>query len=108
MDTPRKTLTIVDNRTGKTYEVPVRQGCIPAMALREIRVSQDDFGLMSYDPGFLNTASCKSAITFIDGDQGILRYRGYPIEQLAEHSSFLEVAYQIGGASCRERVFSSV
>lgn len=93
MDTPRETLTIVDNRTGKTYEVPIEQGCIPALALRDIRVSRDDFGLMSYDPGFLNTASCKSAITFIDGDKGILRYRGYPIEQLAEHSSFLEVAY---------------
>ncbi|MCP3099586.1 citrate synthase [Myxococcus sp. K15C18031901] len=90
---PKDTLTITDNRTGKTYEVPVENGCIRTNALRQIKVSDDDFGLMGYDPAFLNTANCKSAITFIDGDKGILEYRGYPIEQLAEKSSYLEVAY---------------
>jgi citrate synthase len=89
------TLTIIDNRTGKRYELPVEHGTIRAMDLRQIRVSDDDFGLMSYDPAFMNTASCKSRITFIDGDKGILRYRGYPIEQLAERSTYLEVAYLI-------------
>jgi citrate synthase len=87
------TLTIIDNRTGKKYEVPVQDGTIRAMDLRQIKVSDDDFGLMSYDPAFMNTASCRSAITFIDGDRGILEYRGYPIEQLAEKASYLEVAY---------------
>ncbi|AGC45749.1 MULTISPECIES: citrate synthase [Myxococcus] len=90
---PKDTLTITDNRTGKQYEVPVENGCIRTNALRQIKVSDDDFGLMGYDPAFLNTANCKSAITFIDGDKGILEYRGYPIEQLAEKSSYLEVAY---------------
>jgi citrate synthase len=89
----RETLTITDNRTGRTYEVPVTDGTIHATDLRQIKVADDDFGLMSYDPAFMNTASCRSAITFIDGDQGILMYRGYPIEQLAEKSNFLEVAY---------------
>ena len=89
----KDTLTITDNRTGKQYEVPVAEGTIRAMDLRQIKTSEDDFGLMTYDPAFMNTASCRSAITFIDGDKGILRYRGYPIEQLAEHCSFLEVAY---------------
>ncbi|MDQ2971027.1 MAG: citrate synthase [Acidobacteriota bacterium] len=89
----RDALTIVDGRTGKSYEVPVQDGTIRAIDLRQIKVSPDDFGLMSYDPAFLNTASCRSRITFIDGDRGILRYCGYPIEQLAEHSSYLEVAY---------------
>ncbi|MCP3141971.1 citrate synthase [Pyxidicoccus xibeiensis] len=89
----KDTLTITDNRTGKTYEVPIENGCIRTNALRQIKASEDDFGLMGYDPAFLNTANCKSAITFIDGDKGILEYRGYPIEQLAEKSSFLEVAY---------------
>jgi citrate synthase len=89
------TLTITDNRTGRHYEIPIEQGVIRAMDLRRIKVSDDDFGLMSYDPAFTNTASCKSRVTFIDGDQGILRYRGYPIEQLAERSSYLEVAYLI-------------
>jgi len=93
MSEAAETLTIVDNRTGKTYEVPVRDGAISAMDLRAIKVGEGDFGLMSYDPGFKNTASCRSEVTFIDGDKGILRYRGYPIEQLAEQSSFLEVAY---------------
>ena len=90
---PKDTLTITDNRTGKTYEVPIENGCIRTNNLRQIKVSDEDFGLMGYDPAFLNTANCKSAITFIDGDKGILEYRGYPIEQLAERSSFLEVAY---------------
>jgi citrate synthase len=89
----KDTLTITDNRTGKTYEIPIENGCIRTNALRQIKASDDDFGLMGYDPAFLNTANCKSAITFIDGDKGILEYRGYPIEQLAEKSSFLEVAY---------------
>jgi citrate synthase len=87
------TLTVIDNRTGKQYEIPIEHGTIPAKDLRKIKVSGDDFGLMSYDPAFMNTASCKSTITFIDGDRGILRYRGYPIEQLAERSNYLEVAY---------------
>jgi citrate synthase len=89
----KDSLTVTDNRTGKSYELPVSEGCIKAADLRQIRVSDDDFGLMAYDPAYLNTASCRSAITFIDGDRGILRYRGYPIEQLAEKASFLEVAY---------------
>ncbi|XXF81120.1 citrate synthase [Myxococcaceae bacterium GXIMD 01537] len=89
----KDTLTITDNRTGKTYEVPIENGCIRTNALRQIKVGDDDFGLMGYDPAFLNTANCKSAITYIDGDKGILEYRGYPIEQLAENSSFLEVCY---------------
>ena len=88
-----ESLTITDNRTGKTYEIPIEDGAIRATALRQIKVSADDFGLMSYDPAFLNTASCRSGITFIDGDKGILRYRGYPIEQLAERCTYLEVAY---------------
>jgi citrate synthase len=91
--TATDTLTITDNRTGQSYEVPIEDGTIRAMALREIKVDEDDFGLMAYDPAFTNTASCRSAITFIDGDKGILEYRGYPIEQLAEHSTYLEVAY---------------
>jgi citrate synthase len=87
------TLTIKDNRTGQTYEVPIHDNTIRANDLRKIKVDADDFGLMTYDPAFLATASCRSAITYIDGDKGILRYRGYPIEQLAEQSTFLEVAY---------------
>src|SRR5579859_6621688 len=87
------TLTITDNRTNKTYTVPVENGTIRAMDLRQIKTGADDFGLMSYDPAFTNTASCRSSVTFIDGDRGILRYRGYPIEVLAEHCTFLEVAY---------------
>jgi citrate synthase len=90
---PKDTLTITDNRTGKQYEIQIADGAIRATDLRQIKISPDDFGLMSYDPAFMNTASCKSKITFIDGDKGILRYRGYPIEQLAEESNFLEVAY---------------
>jgi citrate synthase len=87
------TLTITDNRTGKQYELPIENETIKAMDLRKIKVADDDFGLMTYDPAFMNTASCKSRITFIDGDKGILEYRGYPIEQLAEKSNYLEVAY---------------
>ena len=87
------TLTIIDNRTGKQYEVPITDDTIRAMDLRQIRVNSDDFGMMSFDPAFLNTASCRSGVTFIDGNQGILRYRGYPIEQLAEESTFVETAY---------------
>jgi len=87
------TLTITDNRTGKQYQLPIQDGTIRAMDLRQIKVSDDDFGLMTYDPAFMNTSSCKSRITFIDGDKGVLEYRGYPIEQLAEKSTYLEVAY---------------
>ena len=87
------TLTIKDNRTGKEYEVEIKDGAIPATSIRQIKVQDDDFGLLVYDPAFKNTASCRSAITLIDGDKGILRYRGYPIEQLAEKSTYLEVAY---------------
>ncbi|MGZ4417590.1 MAG: citrate/2-methylcitrate synthase, partial [Gaiellaceae bacterium] len=90
-----QTLSITDNRTGARYEIPVEEGAIRASALRQIKVDEDDFGLMSYDPAFLNTASVRSAITFIDGERGILRYRGYPIEQLALESSYLETAYLV-------------
>ncbi|HSL21095.1 MAG TPA: citrate synthase [Vicinamibacterales bacterium] len=89
----QETLTVIDNRTGKQYEVPIKDGAISAPELRKIKVSAEDFGLMSYDPAFMNTASCRSKVTFIDGDKGILRYRGYPIEQLAEKRTFVEVAY---------------
>jgi citrate synthase len=91
----KDTLTITDNRTGKTYEVPIENETIKAMDLRQIRVEADDFGLMTYDPGFVNTASCKSRITFIDGERGILRYRGYPIDEIAENGNYLETAYLI-------------
>jgi citrate synthase len=90
------TLTVTDNRTGKHYEIPIEEGgVIRATKLRDIKVSPEDFGLMSYDPAFTNTASCRSRVTFIDGDKGILRYRGYPIEELAEKSTYLETAYLI-------------
>jgi citrate synthase len=88
-----ETLTVTDNRTGQTYEIPIEDGTIRALELRKIKTGEDDFGLMTYDPAFMNTASCRSAVTYIDGDRGILEYRGYPIEQLAERSSYLEVAY---------------
>ena len=91
----KNTLTITDNRTGKQYDIPIENETIRAMDLRQIKVKDDDFGLMTYDPAFMNTASCKSKITFIDGDKGILRYRGYPIDVLAEKSSYLETAYLI-------------
>jgi citrate synthase len=87
------TLSVTDSRTGQTYEFPISEGTIRATDLRQIKVSDDDFGLMTYDPAFMNTASCRSAITFLDGDAGVLRYRGYPIEQLAAKSTFLEVAW---------------
>jgi citrate synthase len=90
-----QSLTATDNRTGKSYTLPIENGTVRAMHLRKIKTDEHDFGVMSYDPAFLNTASCQSAITFIDGDKGILRYRGYPIEQLAEKCTFLEVAYLI-------------
>jgi citrate synthase len=90
---PQDTLTITDNRTGLSYTVPIEDGTIRAMDLRKIKAGPEDFGLMTYDPAFTNTASCRSAITYIDGDRGILRYRGYPIEVLAEHCTYLEVAY---------------
>jgi citrate synthase len=89
------TLTITDNRTGKKYDLPIQDGTIRAMDLRQIKTAADDFGLMTYDPAFMNTANCRSAITYIDGDKGVLLYRGYPIEQLAEESDFLETAYLI-------------
>ena len=89
------TLTITDNRTGKQYEVAVEDGVIRATDLRQIKSGPEDAGLMTYDPAFMNTASCRSRITFIDGDKGILEYRGYPIEQLAEHSTYLETTFLI-------------
>ena len=87
------TITVTDNRTGQSYEFPITDGTIRATDLRQIKASDDDFGLMTYDPAFMNTASCRSAITYLDGDAGVLRYRGYPIEQLAAKSTFLEVAW---------------
>src|SRR5512141_3200972 len=90
-----ETLTITDNRTGKQYELPITDGTIRAIDLRQIKVTPDEFGMMTYDPAFTNTAACRSKITFIDGDAGILQYRGYPIEQLAEHSDYLETAWLI-------------
>ncbi len=90
-----ETLTVTDNRTGKKYEIPIQDGAIRAIDLRQIKAAPDDFGLMSYDPAFTNSAACRSRITYIDGDKGILMYRGYPIEQLAEHSDFLETSYLI-------------
>jgi citrate synthase len=87
------TLSVTDSRTGRSYEIPISDGAVRATDLRQIKVDEDDAGLLSYDPAFLNTASCRSAITYIDGDRGILRYRGYPIEELAESATFLQVAY---------------
>ena len=86
-------LNITDQRNDKTYEAPIELGTIRAMDLRKIKTDSDDFGLMTYDPAFMNTAACKSSITYIDGDKGILRYRGYDIEVLAEHCTYLQVAY---------------
>ena len=91
----KNTLSITDNRTGKSYELPIEHGTIKAIDLRQMKVSADDFGLMTYDPAFMNTASCKSRVTFIDGERGILNYRGYPIDQLAEKSTYLETAYLV-------------
>src|SRR3954452_16186711 len=87
--TANDTLTVTDNRTGQTYELEITDDTIRAMDLRQIKVNEDDFGMMSYDPAFTNTAACRSEITYIDGDKGVLEYRGYPIEQLAEQSSHL-------------------
>jgi citrate synthase len=92
---PKESLTVIDNRTGTSYELPITDGTIRAMDLRRIQAGDADFGLMSYDPGFANTASTRSSITYVDGEKGILRYRGYPIEQLAMNASFLEVAYLV-------------
>src|SRR3977135_2968393 len=89
----RETLTVTDNRTGTSYELPITDGTVRALELRQIKTGDEDFGLMSYDPAYMNTASCRSEITCIDGEAGILQHRGYPIEQLCEHSSYLEVAY---------------
>jgi citrate synthase len=97
------TLSITDNRTGKTYELPISEGTIRATDLKKITTGGDDPGLATYDPAFMNTASCKSKITFIDGDKGILMYRGYPIEQLAESSTYLETAYLPSTVSCPTR-----
>ncbi len=92
---PRQSVTVTDNRTGKTIEVPIQNGTIKALDLRVLKTSPEDFGLMTYDPAFMNTASCKSKITFIDGDKGILEYRGYPIAELAEKTTYLETAYLV-------------
>ena len=93
-------LNITDNRTGSQYELPIADGAIRAADLRQIKTSEDDFGLLSYDPSLLNTATVRSSVTYIDGDAGILRYRGYPIEQLAEHSTYLEVVYLLLNGNC--------
>ncbi len=90
---PQDTLSVTDNRTGSSYELPVTDGTVRAMDLRQIKTGDDDFGLMAYDPAYTNTASCRSSITYIDGEAGVLQHRGYPIEQLCEHSTYLEVAY---------------
>src|SRR5579875_2417663 len=90
---PQQTLTVIDNRTGQRYELPITDGTIRGSDLRKIKASDDDLGLLLYDPGYANVAACRSAITYLDGDNGILQYRGYPIEQLAERSTYLEVAY---------------
>jgi citrate synthase len=89
----KDTLTVTDNRTGTSYELPIQDGAIRATDLRKIKAGSEDFGIVSYDPGFMNTAACRSAITYIDGEKGILRYRGYPIEEIADKKTFLEVAY---------------
>src|SRR5215218_7305849 len=93
--TAKETLSVTDNRTGESYEVEVDDGTVRAMAFRQMKVSDDDFGLMAYDPAFTNTASCRSSVCFIDGEAGVLEYRGYPIEQLCEQATYLEVAYLI-------------
>src|SRR4051794_39119445 len=93
--TAQDTLTVTDNRTGESYELEITDGTVKAMDFRQIKVDEDDFGLMTYDPAYTNTASCRSEITYIDGEAGILQHRGYPIEELCESSSYLEVAYLI-------------
>jgi citrate synthase len=94
-DEATNTLTVTDNRTGKSYELEITDDTVKAMDLRQIKVTEDEFGMMAYDPAFTNTASCRSAITFIDGEEGILQHRGIPIEQLCEQSSYLEVAFML-------------
>ncbi|HEV2998423.1 MAG TPA: citrate/2-methylcitrate synthase, partial [Solirubrobacteraceae bacterium] len=89
----RETVTVTDNRTGRSFELPILDGTLRALDFRDVKIAEDDFGLMLYDPGYANVASCRSAITYLDGEQGILQYRGYSIEELAERSSYLEVAY---------------
>ena len=98
-----QSLTVRDNRTGQEYDVPITDGTIKAADLGQIKADDDEPGLAVYDPGFVNTASCRSSVTYIDGEKGILEYRGYPIEQLAEKSTFLEVAYLLIHGSCRPR-----
>ncbi len=100
---PGDTLTVIDNRTSRTYELPITDGTVRAMDLRQIKLEEDDFGLMAYDPAYTNTASCRSAITYIDGEAGILQHRGYPIEQLCEQSTYLEVAYLLINGSLPTR-----
>ena len=100
---PGDTLTVIDNRTSRTYELPITDGTVRAMDLRQIKLDEDDFGLMAYDPAYTNTASCRSAITYIDGEAGILQHRGYPIEQLCEQSTYLEVAYLLINGSLPTR-----
>src|SRR2546427_4675987 len=92
---PTDTLTVIDNRTGKQYTLPIEHGAIKASDLRQITTSPDDGGIVSYDPGLINTAPCKSKVTLVDGEKGVLRYRGYPIEELADKSSYLETAYLV-------------
>src|SRR5213596_2754146 len=101
---PSDTLTVIDNRTGKSYEIHITDSAIRAKDLRKSKTSEDEYGLLSYDPGFTNTASCRSKITFIDGDRGILLYRGYPIQELAEKSTYLETAYLILNGELPARV----
>ncbi len=91
--TGAESLSVKDNRTGRDYDLEIEDGTVRSMGFREVKVDEDDFGLMTYDPGYSNTASCRSAITYIDGEKGILQHRGIPIEQLCEHSTYLEVAY---------------
>src|SRR6202045_1554954 len=94
-----ETLTVTDNRTGESYELPISDGTVRTMDLRQIKTDERDFGLMAYDPAYTNTAACRSAITYIDGEAGILQHRGYPIEQLCERSTYLEVAYLLVNGS---------
>ena len=100
---PQDTLTITDNRTGQNYTVPIENGTIRAMDLRKIKTGPEDFGLMTYDPAFMNTASCRSAITYIDGDRGILRYRGYPIEVWPSTAPFWKSPTCFSSANCPPR-----
>ena len=93
--TGRDSLTVTDNRTGRSYEIEIVDGTVRAKDFRQIKVTEDEFGMMTYDPSFDNTASCRSAITYIDGDNGVLEHRGYPIDQLCERSTYLEVAYLV-------------